>query len=144
MAVPQTAEKRIQWLREHKGRRLQSRVEELLDEFQRALSNAKSGCQLKDILVGGSFVDNRTDNPSDIDIAVITDKPPSSSVRDGFWRYINDQTVINTSIDVDCVWVLEKQEIPDQWLDSTQYSVQAAEVVDIHEYTDRGSQEIIS
>lgn len=136
MEVPETATKRIQRFQRQVGHKLIDRVASLLTEFQHAVEGAsvQSGAEVKDVLIGGSFLDADTNTPRDLDIGVVTDTIPSESVTDGFWRFINDQTVLDIPLDVDCVWIRSTGEIPNMREQSRQYSVQAAETVSATEY----------
>ena len=136
MEVPETATKRIQRFQRQVGHKLIDRVASLLTEFQHAVEGAsvQSGAEVKDVLIGGSFLDADTNTPRDLDIGVVTDTIPSESVIDGFWRFINDQTVLDIPLDVDCVWIRSTGEIPNMREQSRQYSVQAAETVSATEY----------
>ena len=138
MEVPETATKRIQRFQRQVGHKLIDRVASLLTEFQHAVEGAsvQSGAEVKDVLIGGSFLDADTNTPRDLDIGVVTDTIPSESVTDGFWRFINDQTVLDIPLDVDCVWIRSAGEISNMREQSRQYSVQAAELVSIAEYAE--------
>ena len=138
MEVPETPAGRIEWFQRQVGRELKSRVETPLAEYQSAVDgvSVQSGAKIEDILIGGSFLDADTDSPKDLDIGVVTDTVPSESVTDGFWRFINDQTVLDIPLDVDCVWIRSASEIANMREQPRQYSVQAAEAVSIAEYAE--------
>jgi len=138
MEVPETPASRIEWFQRQVGRELKYRIGASLVEFQSAVDgvSVQSGAKIRDILIGGSFLDADTDSPEDLDIGVVTDTVPSESVTDGFWRFINDRTVLDIPLDVDCVWIRSAGEISNMREQSHQYSVQAAEVVSITEYAE--------
>jgi hypothetical protein len=136
MEIPQTVPERIQWFQRRVGRRLVYRIEDLLIEFQSAVPGATvgGGANVKDVLVGGSFLESNTDRPADLDIGVVTDSKPGESVASGFWRFVNSQTVLDIPLPVDCVWIRSPTNILQAANRSRQYSVLAAEAVSPAEY----------
>ncbi|WP_121512820.1 hypothetical protein [Haloarcula sp. Atlit-7R] len=80
-------------------------------------------------------------NPGDIDILVATDAPPSQSVEDGFWRYINEKQVnldafgdSDFGIELDCCGVVEIEAVDEAVNQPRQYSLQLGEHVPIEMY----------
>jgi len=118
-------------------------VADALTEFQASTEDGPASQWVKavDTLVGGSFLNMGVNDPDDIDIVVATDAPPSQSVKDGFWRFINEKQMnLNTfgyadgGVALDCCDVAEVAAVDEAVNTSRQYSLRLGEHVPIEMY----------
>lgn len=136
MEIPESADRRMEWFQRQAGGELDYWIESSLAEFQSGVEgiSVESGVDVADIWIGGSFVDDDTKKPSDLDIGVVTDGIPASAVKDGFWRYVTDAQVLSIPLNVDCVWTYGIEEVTSVVHDTRQYSVRNAGVVSLADY----------
>jgi len=118
-------------------------VADALLEFQAGTGEGPSSewVGAVDTLVGGSFLNMSETNPGDIDILVATDGPPSQSVKEGFWRYINQKGAnLNAfgypdgDLELDCCGVVEVEAVDEAVNKPRQYSLRLGEHVPIEMY----------